>query len=657
MNDIKAPEEAGGQRFSGSQRVWLLNIVLLATALALIPTVSDLEPLDSPLRFPLLLMVGLFALVELFPIYLQIRREAYTYTLSEIALVAGLYFADPLHVVLGQCIGATLALALHRKQTLIKLIFNVSHFTIEAALAVLVFHAFAGQFDPLGPVAWAVTFGAVLGTIVVAHLAVGFAIGLSESSFSFGPMLTGLGTGVGVSLTNVSLAFVGVTVMWLRPGSAWFLLFPVVILFVAYRAYSNQREKRESLEVLYGTTRSMQHTLEIEPAIMNLLGQVRQMFRAEVAQLTMWNETNPSVGQRSSMGPGDVVQPRFDVELDPREGIWARVAAEGQALLFAKPIVNDRLRVHFASRGIKKDAMVAPVFSGETVVGTLLVGDRLGDVSTFDGEDLKLLETFANHASVSLENARLVDRLQQSLVHLTEMNQLKDDFVAAVSHELRTPLTSIQGYVKTLLRPGAETLPEDQRRSFLEAVDRQGERLRRLIEDLLVVSRLEAHEMTPLVGTVDVNQVISQVLTELRDKASHHEVTVDVARTLPPLQTDEGKVLQIISNLVDNAFKYSPSGAPVRVQAERDGEGVTIAVTDAGPGIPDEAAEKVFERFYQVDQSSTREVGGTGLGLYICRRLAEALGGRVWIERSSPEGSTFSLWVPLEAKVPVPQAT
>jgi signal transduction histidine kinase len=640
-------------RLSGAARVWVLNLFLAVCAVALMPAVARFDRLDAPLMFPLFVMVALFALAEVFPIYLQIRREAYTYTLSEIALVIGIYFADPVDVVLGQCIGAFIILAIHRRQTLLKLIFNVSHFTVEAALATIVFHSLASGSDPLGPVAWTVTFAAVLGTIIVAHLAVGFAIGLSESSFSFKPMLTGLGTGVGVSFTNVSLAFVGVTVMWLRPSSAWFLVLPVIILFVAFRAYSSQREKRESLEVLYGTTRSMQHTLEIEPAIMNLLGHARAMFRAEVAQLTMWTTEDPTTGLRSSLGPGEMSASMIEIDLDPREGIWARVAAEGQALLFPKPIQNDRLRVHFASRNIKKDAMVAPVFSGEMVVGTLLVGDRLGDVSTFDDEDLKLLETFANHASVSLENARLVDRLQQSLAHLTEMNRLKDDFVAAVSHELRTPLTSIQGYVKTLLRPGAEKLPDEQRRSFLEAVDRQGERLRRLIEDLLVVSRLEAHEMSPVIGRVDVAGVIAQVLTELREKAAGFEVDVEVAPGLPPVQTDEGKVLQIVSNLVDNAFKYSPRGGKVTLHASQSGEGIQISVSDTGAGIPEEMTEKVFDRFYQVDQSSTREVGGTGLGLYICRRLAEALGGRVWIERTGPTGSTFSLWVPATLPVPV----
>lgn len=641
-------------RTSGVLRVWTLNGVLAGLAGSFFLLIRDLPALRAPFRIPLLALTVLFALVEVFPVYLQIRREAYTYTLSEIVLVLGLFFAAPGDVVLAQLVGAALALTFHRRQTLLKLVFNLAHFSLGVALANLFFHAAIGDMDPLSLGVGAITIMAAVGSNTLAHLFVGLAISLSEGTFSLREMLRGVLIGTGVSLTNVTVSLAAVAVLWTRPSAAWALVLPVIMLIAMYRAYSSQREKRESLEVLYGTTRAIQRTLAVSATVEVLLSHAREMFRAEVAQVTLWEHDEPSIARRSSLGGGndDVVDE--EVHLDPREGIWARVAAEGQALLFPRPIQNDRLRLHFASSGVIKDAMVAPVFSGDRVVGTLLVGDRLGDVSTFDEEDVKLLETLANHASVSLENARLVDRLQQSLMHLTEMNQLKDDFVAAVSHELRTPLTSIQGYVKTLLRPGAEAIPEEQRRSFLEAVDRQGERLRRLIEDLLVVSRLEAHEITPFLSTVEVADVISQVLTELRDKAAEHEVSVAIAPGLPSLQTDEGKVLQVVSNLVDNAFKYSAQGTLVTVTAQQDGEGVIISVSDSGPGIPEEAAEKVFERFYQLDQSSTREVGGTGLGLYICRRLAEALGGRVWIERTGPEGSTFALWVPLVAKAPLP---
>jgi signal transduction histidine kinase len=339
------------------------------------------------------------------------------------------------------------------------------------------------------------------------------------------------------------------------------------------------------------------------------------------------------------------------VELDPTQGVWTRATSENRAILLAEPIENPQLKAHFEALGVS-DLMIAAMHSEDAVNGLIEVRNRRGP-QTFSAEDLKLFETLANHASIALENARLIDELEDSLVHLTEMNRLKDDFVASVSHELRTPLTSIQGYVKTLLREDAQ-FPPDQQRSFLETVDRQSNRLHRLIEDLLAVSRLESQSEIMSPSVISLEELAREVVEELRDKAGGHDVVFEF-EDLPALESDEGKVHQILLNLVDNAFKYTPAGTTVTIQGRSLGKGATISVADQGVGIPAEEQDKVFDRFYQIDQTATRAVGGTGLGLYICRRMAEAIGGRVWLERSGPEGSVFSLWVPSTMRAPRPQ--
>ena len=246
---------------------------------------------------------------------------------------------------------------------------------------------------------------------------------------------------------------------------------------------------------------------------------------------------------------------------------------------------------------------------------------------------------------LAMENSRLVGELQESLARMTELNRLKDDFVAVVSHELRTPLTSVQGYIKTLLQLSSE-LEEEQRRSFLEAADRQSERLRRLIEQLLVVSRLESH-VEPLVWQrVSISRVTAHVVDELRSRAHGHTFDVRFPEELPEVETDEAKLHQILSNLVENALKYSPPDTRITIGAAVEPRAVVLSVTDEGGGIPPEASERVFERFYQVDSSHTRRQGGTGLGLYICRRMAEAIGARIWLARSDAGGSEFRLSVP-----------
>jgi signal transduction histidine kinase len=641
---------------SPSQKIWALTAgLVVATVLLFLSNLTGWDASGRDYYLPWWGMAGLFVLAEMLIVHFQFRRNAQTITMAELALVAGFFFSSPVDMVLGQLVGAALVRLLFQRQTPLKAAFNIAAYTFEATIGAAIFFSLAGAGDAHDPASWGVAFMATFAASITSVLLVGFAISLNEGSFPLRSLAIGMLYGVIATAANTSVALLGVIVFVEQPAAAALLSIPVLVLVAAYRAYVDQTQKRENVEFLYESTRLAQANLQSQVMVKTLLQQAREMARAQVAQLTLFNETEENCGFRTSLGPGDVMTDPVEVELDPKEGVWARVAAEGRAVLLPKPITNDRLRLHFAARNVYKDVMVAPLHGADGVIGTILVGDRLGDVSTFDDEDLKLFETLANHASVALENARLVDRLKESLAHLTEMNSLKDDFVAAVSHELRTPLTSIQGYVKTLLRPGA-TFEPDVQRSFLEAVDRQSDRLRNLIEDLLVVSQLEAQSVSTSVMPVKLGQVIENVTNELREKLEGRDLTVEVAEGTPVVFSDGGKIFQILSNFVDNAAKYSPPGTSIRVETRIEGEGVTVAVRDSGEGIPLEEQDRIFERFYQVDQSSTRKVGGTGLGLYICRRLAEALHGRVWLETSTGAGSVFALWVPTAPPLPEPKA-
>ncbi|MGI8775297.1 MAG: ATP-binding protein [Actinomycetota bacterium] len=628
-------------------KIWALTLVLGLLAVALYSTVlSELEVPEEDVALSWWQMALLFFGAELLMVHFQFRRNAQTITMAELALVAGFFFSTPQDLVMGQALGAVVALTLVRRQTALKAAFNVAAYTLEAAIAAAIFFSLAGGVAPIEPQAWLATFAGTFSASISSVLLVGCAISLNEGDLPLKSIEMGLLYGATATTANTSVGLLGSIVVNDHPAAVVLIAVPVAVLVVAYRAYIGQTEKRETVEFLYESTRLAQENLESQAMVRSLLGQVREMFRAEVAEVMLFEDDKENMAIRTSIGPGPGPEAVEEVQLDPREGVWARVAAEGQAVLLPKPITNDRLRVHFAQSQVFKDAMVAPLHGAEDVIGTIMVGDRRGDVSTFDQEDLKLFETLANHASVTLENARLVDKLRQSLAHLTEMNELKDDFVAAVSHELRTPLTSIQGYVRTLLRPSMEDLDPARRHAFLEVISRQSDRLRNLIDNLLVVARLEAHKVDSMMGPVDLGELTREVVENLRDSLEGRPVAVEIPADLPPLESDDSKINQIVTNLVDNASKYSEPGTPIAISGRVEGKGVTVSVTDRGPGIPKGVQERIFERFYQVDQTSTRESGGTGLGLYICRRLAESVRGRLWLERSSEQGSTFSLWIP-----------
>ena len=536
---------------------------------------------------------------------------------------------------------------IRRRQTWWKALFNVGQFAISLAVGSWVvdslgYHGTEPQSMTPQDILATLTGAAVYFGFNMAIVTTAIAISVGESPLvAFGDNFK-----TRVIQQGALLGFTPVVAAAIHDSAAFFPLLLIPIVVVYYSGLLTQRHVTlaQQLTELYETTRITNARISTREAVHQLLERVCTMFNASRASITLFAQEDDQHALRNTLdvdkGAFSYMEPGTP---DPTQGIWARAAAENRAILLAKSIKNPQLRAHYDSLGVK-DLMVAPMHSENRVIGVLEVYNRRGDSQTFTSEDLRLFETLANHASISLENARLINELEESLEHLTEMNQLKDDFVASVSHELRTPLTSIQGYVKTLLRPDAKFEPEQQRQ-FLETVDRQSNRLYRLIEDLLAVSRIESNTDATMKTIVSLKQVIEEVIDEVRGRTKDSDVELDFDGELL-VETDGGKVHQIFSNLVDNALKYGGKDSPVLVQGRKDGEGAVVSVIDKGHGVPEDLQDRIFDRFYQVDQSATRVVGGAGLGLYICRRLAEAIGGRVWLERTGPEGSTFSVWIP-----------
>jgi len=238
--------------------------------------------------------------------------------------------------------------------------------------------------------------------------------------------------------------------------------------------------------------------------------------------------------------------------------------------------------------------------------------------------------------SLSAGHAQLVGRLRASLQSLAESNRLKDDFVAAVSHELRSPLTSIQGSLSTLLRDDVALDPATAR-SLLEVADRQSRRLRRLVEDLLVVSMPELGEDRPRLGEVRLDVLVDHVLEDLGADGGHL-VEVDLPATLAPVRSDADRLHQILANLVGNARKYAPAGSTITVRARPGRSTTDVLVADQGPGVPAELGAKVFEPFVTTKQD------GVGLGLALTKRIVEDHGGTIGYD-AAPVGTTF--WIEL----------
>jgi signal transduction histidine kinase len=454
-----------------------------------------------------------------------------------------------------------------------------------------------------------------------------------------------IGLGTSLTVANTALGIVGVMVFLEHPAAVLLVVAPAATTYLAGKAFTDLQRKHDDLLQLQRATGLAQRSLEREDMVPVLLHHMREMFNADIAEVLLWPEGRDRAPVRCQVGPGDEEIAFEAVSLDPTQGVWARVASERESVLLSRPIRNEALRRFFGDRRIR-DAIVAPLSSDDQLLGILTVADRLDDFSTFDQDDLELFQTLANHVAVALRNSLLLERLERALAHETEMSRLKDEFVATVSHELRTPLTNVQGFVKTLLRRDVHLTPKEQE-EFLLAVDRHSERLKRLIEDILFASRVESDE-PPSRSTQEIGLagLISRVVEDEAHEDGRERIDVVISDTVPPVLGNEEDVYRIVRNLIDNALKYSPENQRVTVTVGVDADDVVVRVQDRGPGIDPDQRDRIFDRFYQVDQSDTRQVGGVGMGLYICRRAAERLGARLWLDRSDASGSVFAVRLP-----------
>ncbi|HET7046366.1 MAG TPA: ATP-binding protein [Gaiellaceae bacterium] len=226
------------------------------------------------------------------------------------------------------------------------------------------------------------------------------------------------------------------------------------------------------------------------------------------------------------------------------------------------------------------------------------------------------------------------------------LERARSEFIATASHELRTPVAAIYGASRTLRRTDVE-MPGDQRALFLEMIERESERLRTITDQLLTAGRLDAGRLELAVSPVDVARVVETAVEPARLAAPDtidFEVTCE--RTPLPAHADEDMLRQVLGNLLDNAVKYSPDGGTVAVRVRRAGPFVEIAVSDEGIGIPLEAQQRVFEKFFRADPNLSRGVGGTGLGLYIAKELVDRMDGQITVDSSPACGTTFTVRLP-----------
>jgi diguanylate cyclase (GGDEF)-like protein len=406
---------------TGTARVWALAALLATIALAL--AAAELPagpPAQAPVALPWWVLAAVFYLTEAKVVHLHIGRSAHSFSMSEIPVVYGIFFLAPGQFIVARLIGAGLALVINRRQRSVKLAFNLAQFLLCSVVTVGIVQLFVGVTASFGPRDWPTAFLATSAENIVGVFAVTAAISLAEGAPQHARIPRMLMMGSVVSLTNTSLALLVITVLFVEPAAAMLFAVPIIAVFVAYRAYVSERQQHEGLEMLYESTRIMQRSPEIDRALVSLLDHARKMFRAEIAEVSLLPQVEGQDILRTSVGPReavDMMQPIGTALDDPK---LVQCLAERRASLIAhagQGFGPDGAGRHF------RNAMYAPLVGESRLMGTILVANRLSDLSPFDPDDLKLFETLASHTAVALENGQLeqslssLSRLQEELQH------------------------------------------------------------------------------------------------------------------------------------------------------------------------------------------------------------------------------------------------
>lgn len=431
-------------------------------------------------------------------------------------------------------------------------------------------------------------------------------------------LVTAVLAGRGPAILAAVLSFLALDWYFLHPVGHWnvsnpdewvalmiFLVSSLVTgqMAATLRARAEEARQREGeMATLYELSTATAGQVELAPILAFLADRIRESFGGAPCEFLLWD-------REEQLRP-------LDLPSEP----------------YAGPVTEFALR------------------SGQRDYGRMRVGRRT-DGWPLTAADRRLLNAFARHAAVAIDRGRLAHEAREARL-LRDSDALKTTLLSAVSHDLRTPLAGIKALTTTLLQEDV-TLPPEVVRDTLHGIDEETDRMTRLVGDLLDLSRIEAGVLRPTREPVLIPELIDDTVHRLSPVLAEREILRDAPADLPLVPLDYVQMQQVLTNLLENAARYSPPGTPIVIGASCGEGDLNMWVADHGPGVPADQRERVFDRFYRLEHHE-KERHGTGMGLAISRGLVEAHGGRLWVEDTPGGGATFRLSVPTASPEPVP---
>jgi len=422
------------------------------------------------------------------------------------------------------------------------------------------------------------------------------------------------------------------------------------------RLFELNEKRAHELETVAVVSTTASTVLNPEELLQSVVDLTKERFNIYHTHIYLFDEAWNTL--LLAAGAGEVgrkmVAAGHDIQMEGGKSLVARAARERSAV-----IVNDvQTEADFLPNPFlpeTRSEMAIPMISGDKVIGVFDVQSDLA--GHFTQEDANIYTTLASQVAVALQNARLYVEQSATVTQLRELDRLKSSFLANMSHELRTPLNSILGFSDVMLEGLDGDLTENMSND-LGLIQKNGKHLLHLINDVLDMAKIESGKMNLLLEKFKVHEIIDEVVSITSTLASEKNIALFMESDSDQeveVSADRTRLRQVMINVVNNAIKFTEQGR-ISIRAIPQHDHVLITVRDTGIGIPPDKLEAVFQEFTQVDTSSTRKAGGTGLGLPISRKLVEMHGGRLWAESNgiNGEGSIFFVELPYEAKLSEP---
>ncbi len=430
----------------------------------------------------------------------------------------------------------------------------------------------------------------------------------------------------------------------LKLGIDEFILKPFTpdeLIQTVYKASEKERLRKEnfrlrSLIPLFELNKTLMGTVEIDKVLDRVFEIAREETKADLAGLYTFenNQVVPHIRCQPANGQPQTIQTACHR--------LAKIVLERGQQLLINPNESDSTLAQCLRDLNTYSVIVSPLQAKEVNLGVLILGHLRRE---FEPSDRDFLTVLCGQAGIALENARLFTEIQEAYRELQQLDHMKREFINIAAHELRTPLTILMGYASVL-----EDETEGLNREYALSITRNGMRLRSLIEDMLNLKYLESGIAILSNDKLDLPAVMDDIMKDmiLLTEQKNLDIAIDIPDTFPTIIADRQKFDLIVMNLLHNAIKFTPKGGQVILKAQADGDHAKILISDTGIGIPQEKFEKIFDRFYQIEPSLTREFGGIGLGLSIARGMVEVCGGEIFVESEVGQGTTFIFTLPLD---------